>query len=306
MRKIHVHVGLRTIKTVAAVLIAMLLVDYLGTSSSKLIFAMLGAMAAVQPTFKASLESCLTQIVGVFFGAVVGVLLQWLPLPGLVCVGIGILLVIVAYNLLHIRYSPSLPCFIVVLLCTSRDVHPMIYALERIWDTAIGLGVGLAINMLIMPYDNSRRLRALAKSLEREVITFLEEMFDGDDILPDAQKMTRLIDDMDAQLMIFSNQRLWMRIRKQKSQIEMFRSCERRGKELIARMEVLHAVGFPGALTPENRQQLIACGAVIRDERLAQNGNELDIVTNYHVRQMLKIREELLAVMQENGLDEDQ
>ena len=58
------QIGLRTIKTAVAVIISMLLVDHLGTSSSKLIFAMLGAMAAVQPNFKSSLESCLTQIVG--------------------------------------------------------------------------------------------------------------------------------------------------------------------------------------------------------------------------------------------------
>ena len=55
------QIGLRTIKTAVAVIISMLLVAHLGTSSSKLIFAMLGAMAAVQPNFKSSLESCLTQ-----------------------------------------------------------------------------------------------------------------------------------------------------------------------------------------------------------------------------------------------------
>ena len=36
---------------------------------------MLGAMAAVQPTFKESVESCLTQIVGVLFGALASIVL---------------------------------------------------------------------------------------------------------------------------------------------------------------------------------------------------------------------------------------
>ena len=62
------HIGLRTAKTAVAVILSMFIVDLYGATSSKLIFATLGAMAAVQPTFKASLESCLTQIVGVLFG----------------------------------------------------------------------------------------------------------------------------------------------------------------------------------------------------------------------------------------------
>ena len=45
------HIGLRTAKTAAAIIISMLIVESLGTTTSKLIFAMLGAMTAVQPTF---------------------------------------------------------------------------------------------------------------------------------------------------------------------------------------------------------------------------------------------------------------
>ena len=71
-RKYRFRVGLRTVKTALAVIISMVLVYFYGTSDSRLIFAMLGAMAAVQPTFKESWESCLTQIVGVLFGAVLG------------------------------------------------------------------------------------------------------------------------------------------------------------------------------------------------------------------------------------------
>ena len=92
MKKKHarIHIGLRTIKTAAAVIIAMIIVDFFGTTPSKLIFAMLGAMAAVQPTFQESVESCLTQIVGVLFGAMSGILLLALPLSPLAATGIGI------------------------------------------------------------------------------------------------------------------------------------------------------------------------------------------------------------------------
>ena len=58
MKRRRIRVGLRTVKTAVAIIIAMVLVEPYGATSSRLILAMLGAMAAVQPTFKESLEAC--------------------------------------------------------------------------------------------------------------------------------------------------------------------------------------------------------------------------------------------------------
>ncbi len=291
------QIGLRTIKTAVAVIISMLLVDHLGTSSSKLIFAMLGAMAAVQPNFKSSLESCLTQIVGVLFGALVGVFLLAIRLPSLVATGIGIVLVITLYNTFRISYSPSLPCFIVVLVCTTPDAQPMIYAFERIWDTTIGLAVGMAINTLVFPYDNSRKIRKLVESLDSELIAFLEDFFDGDEQLPEVRNMAKQIDEMAVQLRLFSNQKLILHMKRQSQQLETFRICEGKARELIARMEVLSRMEKPGHLDAANREALIAAGADIVEEQPVDEKTELDVVMNYHIRQILKIRSELLDAL---------
>ena len=294
---VRLRIGLRTVKTTAAVIISMMLVDRLGASDSRLIFAMLGAMAAVQPTFKESVASCLTQIVGVLFGAAAGLLLRLLPGPDLLAVGIGMVLVITLYHSLRMPYSPSLPCFVVVMVCVTPDVHPVIYAAERIWETAIGLAVGMAINTLVFPYDNSRRIRATAEGLDKVLIAFLEELFDGDEILPDAKAMRRTIDDLQRELELFSNQKLLLHLRRQKEQLETFRLCENKARELVARMEVLSQMGRPGRLDDENRRRLLACGANIRDQRPLDSVLERDVVTNYHVRQILKLRRELLDAL---------
>lgn len=292
--KIRLRVGWRTLKTAAAVILAMIIVNFFGTTDSKLIFAMLGAMAAVQPTFTESLESCMTQIVGVLFGAAMGLLLLFLRLPPLVAIGVGIVMIITLYNGFGIRYSPSLPCFILVMLCTSQDVSPMEYALGRIWDTAIGLAVGMVINTLVFPYDNSRQIRDTVASLDTEVIAFLEDMFDGDQILPDSQVMARKIDAMASQMKTFSNQRLLLHLRRQKRELETFEACRKKGRELMARMEVLSHMERPGRLTEENRRSLETAGADIRDQRKLEGVTERDVVTNYHVQQILRLRRELL------------
>ena len=298
--KLHlpkIPIGLRTAKTAAAVILSMMVVDLYGTTTSKLIFAMLGAMAAVQPTFQESLESCITQILGVVLGALAGVLLLALRLPPLVATGIGIIFVITLYNAFRIRYSPSLACIIVVTLCISPEVQPFSYAVGRIWDTAIGLAVGMLINTLVFPYDNSRQIRKLMESLNSDVLEFLEEAFDGDDVPPEAEEMSRDVTAMATQLRIFSNQRLILRLKRQQEELEQFRICESKAKELLARMQILSCIGRPGKLNDENRQRLKACGADIRDKRPYKNPQERDIVTNYHVRQILNLRTEIMETL---------
>lgn len=291
------HIGLRTVKTAIAVILSMIVVDFFGTTSSKLIFAMLGALAAVQPTFRESLESCITQIIGVFTGALAGGLLVAMHIPPLVAAGIGIVLVITLYNGFRIRYSAGLACIIVVSICIDGETQPFTYAVTRVWDTAIGLGIGMAINTLIFPYDNSHQIHSLAKSLDREVLRFLEQVFDGDDILPDANEMTRKIDDLARQLRIFSNQKLILRLSRQQQELEQFRICESKAREMLARMEVLSHAGRPGRLNDENRLRLKNCGADIRDKRSYKNPQERDMVTNYHVRQILTLRQEMLETL---------
>lgn len=303
IKPLKIHIGLRTIKTAAAAILAMVLVDAYGTTTSKLIFAMLGAMAAVQPTFTESLSSCLTQIVGVLLGALAGIVLLALKLPPLAAAGIGIVAVITLYNTLRIQYSPNLACLIVVTLCTAEDPAPLAYALTRIWDTAIGMTVGMAINTLVFPYDNSNQIRLLVESLDEELVDFLEDMFDGDDHLPDAKKMTGTIDAMARQLRIFSNQKLLLRLRRQQEELELFRSCEGMARELLARLEVLSRMDRPGRLNEENRLRLKACGASIPNCKPLKNPQERDMVVNYHVRQILSLRVDLLEALKKLKAD---
>ena len=293
----RIRIGLRTIKTAAAVIISMAIVTSYGASTSKLIFAMLGAMSAMETSFKASVEACLTQIVGMFVGAFIGITLLYLPLPSLLLAGIGLVLVITLYNVLQIRFSPSLPCLMVAIICTTTDLHPFIYAIGRLWDTAIGLGVGMIINTLIFPYDNTNRIRSTADCLDKEILLFLEDMYDGKDILPDTEKLAGMIEELKKQLTIFSKQWLLLHLKKNRHKLEIFQIYERKARQLIAEMEVLCHMEQPGRLSQKNFERLTQCGANIRQKREMPSDQERDIITNYHVEQILNLRETLLDVL---------
>lgn len=294
----RIRIGLRTVKTVAAVIISMLVVDRFGTTTSPLIFAMLGAMAVVQPSFKESLESFLTQIVGTLFGALIGSILLPVTIHPLVSIGIGIILVITLYNCFHIHYSPSLPCLILVIIFTTGQTQPMLYAFQRVWDTTIGMVVGMLINTLVFPYDNSNRIRATAQSLDREVIHFLEDMFDGDDKLPDVDVMIAKIDELSRELTIFENQKFLRDSRRQQRQLQTFKACAGKARQLIAHMEVLCHMGHAGHLSKATLKRLKDCGANIQDDRIVDAIQSTDIVANYHVAKILTLREELLEALE--------
>lgn len=291
------RIGLRTLKTAVAVIISMIIVTFHGATASRLVFAMLGVMAVMEPSLKKSRESCLTQITGMILGGLAGMLLLQFRFLPVAAAGIGIVFVITMYNVAGIRFSPSLPCLIVVTMCTTPDIEPFWYAVGRFWDTAIGLGVGLVINTVVFPYDNSQKIRTAAGYLDKELIRFLENMFDGDQILPDTEEITHTIDNMASQLKIFSKQWILLYRKKNRRQLNAFRICEGKARQLVAQMEVLRRMEVPGRLNDENRKRLEECGAVIRDTRHIDILQEEDIVTNYHVAQILMLRKELTNVL---------
>lgn len=298
----RIHIGRRTFKTAIAVIVSLIIVSMFGTSSStsRMVFAMLGAMCAMENTFKQSVEACMTQIVGMLLGAAVAALVSFLPIPSLLMVGIGVVTIIVVYNVLGIHFSPNLPCLVVVMSCMNAEVYPFEYALGRLWDTAIGLAVGMIINVLILPYDNSLKIRQTIEYLEKEVIVFLEDMFDGDKEYPDTAKMRKTIDDMASQLGIYSKQWLPFSVKNDQKKLEVFLQCESMARELLAQMEVLHQMKAPGRLDADIRKRLIENGADIRDRRIIVRVEEADIITNYHVGQILDLRERLMETIKQD------
>ena len=298
-KRTRFHIGMRTIKTVVSVIIAMLLVDSNLSPHSNLTLGMLGAVAAVQPSFKDSVDSSLAQIVGTVTGGIVGTLLLLTPLPTIVITAVAVVVVITVYNLLHISYAPSLPILVVVILCTTPDVNHIAYAFGRLYDTCIGLAVGLIINTLVFPYDNSRQIRFAVESLDRELILFLEDMFDGDDILPDPDVLGRKYDAMKGMLHIFSQQRIFTHLKLQKKEVAAFEVCRDKALSLVSRIYLLSVMGVPGHLNQEVCDLLAASGAKIKDKPWNGEFSERDIVINYHVKHVLNLRREILEALGE-------
>lgn len=299
-KRIYCPIGLRTLKTAAAVTIALIIVEQYGASAAKLLFAMMGAIAAVGPTFKASLQGCAGQLFSVVMGACVSISVTMLPIANAAAVGAGVILIMAVYQVLHLKLSPVLPCLILVTICSDPQIAAVPYSLARLWDTAIGLGVGMLINMLVFPYDNSRKIRRVMEGLDKDLICFLEDMFDGDEHLPDTKGMSRKINHLQRELALFEDQRL-LRRRRQKQELQQLKNCEDMARELMTELEALRSMDRPGRLNRANR---LALGAAQADIPLQERGNRFaveDLVANYHVARIMDLRQALKKELSENS-----
>ena len=292
IKRWKIPVGMRTIKTALAVILALSVVEQYGASPSKVVFATIGAISAVAPTFTASLLACLTQICGVTIGVLLALLMMVLNVPDMVAVGIGIILILASYQYFHLKLVPVLPCLVLVNICLNPEVEAFAYSTGRIWDTAIGLGIGLLVNTLIFPYDNSRTIRQTMIGLDQDLILFLEDMFDGDTQLPETEVLEKKIDALESQLVLFSQQRL-LRRKRQKRVLQQLRSCEDTAQELLVELETLRNMEHLGCLNEENREALRALGAQVKQVCQVSPHTVEDTVVNYHVARVLHLRQEL-------------
>ena len=85
--------------------------------------------------------------------------------------------------------------------------------------------------------------------------------------------------------------------KKQRHDLDSFWDCEEKARQLVNHLEILSALPFPGVLNLYNRERLERNGAKIRDQRISAEPTELDVVTNFHVSQVLNLRRELINIL---------
>lgn len=279
-------------KTAVAVAISILMVERYGTSADELLFGVMGAFSAMEPTFKASVRSSVAQITSVFIGVLLSLTMRALDVPGVVAASIGIILIMAMYQVMHRKSSPVLPCLILVTICTKPELSALTYGVERIWNTALGLGVGMLINMLVFPYDTSKKSQQIMASLDEDLIHFLQDRFDGDDHWPETEEMEAKVESLEQQLAIFADQRL-LRRRRQIRTLARLQRCEETARLLLLEVEILRSIERPGRLNQQNRASLRALGAQIAEEGCQNRFSVEDLVVNYHVSRALVLRQQL-------------
>ncbi len=153
----HFHVGMRIIKTAAAVLICGL-IGWLRDRDGVNFFSMIAAIICIQKSPEATIKNSFNRFVGTAIGGVYGVavlfmetqlhLQRFMPLY-LLIISLLIIPIIVTTLAMHKPTVSSFSCivFLSIAIYHVSDANPYTYALNRLLDTIIGVIVALIINL---------------------------------------------------------------------------------------------------------------------------------------------------------------
>lgn len=295
------RIGLRTIKTGLAVIIALLL-DTLRPSAIP-IFAAIGAIVVMSRTLSDAITAATTQLAGITCGALAGCLFTLLfPNDRYVAIGLGLILLIPICHPLRIGFAVPLTCIVFVSVCLYDPTHgtPVAYAMNRFLDTSIGLAVGFSVNFVIKPYNNhSLILRLFHEYLESYPSALSELLMHGHYpvLSPFETKIRHLHDE----IRLFSEQPFPHR-KQRKEEAAYLEGCYQLAEKMYLALSALCGMDTLGIPCQRSCQRLSALGITLSTAEaprppLDKNNDENNTVLNYHLNTLLDARSFLTELL---------
>lgn len=151
-------IGMRNVKTALSVIICILFLKLLGRHYP--FYACIASVICLQDTVKNSLKMGEQRMLGTIIGGAVGIALASLEeafhlttfTP--ILTAIAIVLVIYICTVIKKSGSVSISCIVLLAIMTNlRDTTPILYGLNRMFDTAVGIVVAILVNRYIAPNE---------------------------------------------------------------------------------------------------------------------------------------------------------
>jgi len=161
-------IGMRTVKTVVAVGICLLVFQFLlPRSSINGIQAALAATICMKSSLQNTLRTGLDRAAGTVVGSVMGVLFlllsSQLPAQLLSVIAIlGVLLIIYLCNVFSLQASVpiSIVVFLIILVDDERHIPPVFYGLARFGETVFGIFIAYIVNRFLNPMHKKQTEKA--------------------------------------------------------------------------------------------------------------------------------------------------
>lgn len=293
----HISLGTRVVKTAIAVTLSVFLIRFFTTDDLSVFYAGFGALIAMDTTFSNSLRQGLTQLIGVLAGTVMGYL-SVLLFPSMTpawMAGLGVLLLIVLCNALKLSFSASLSCIIFLSACLTPTDDIVRDSLFRLRDSSLGIGIALAVNALIQPYNNKKRILALLGALRAQIPGEIEQIVVREQF-PDLQESIALLRRVDRELSLYHSQHFFHRKHDDEA---LLRGCYQLAQRMLQEMEAICGMDCLGDLAMENAAVMQELGMELPEAGLPERKctRHDTIVMNYHLDKLLSAYQYLGEMM---------
>lgn len=262
------------------------------------IFPALAAISVMSRTFEEGLMECRNQAIGILIGGLFGFLIgEFYPEPPIWLIGLGVMAIIVLCASFRIGFSCSLSCAIYIVACMTPQTQIVDNILVRLIHTAIGLGVGLAINYLIVPYNNSRQIYRLFRELTDLIPFYLEQRL-FQKTVPDLAPIQLILDRLRYEMTVYRHQRYVHR--NQKQVYSHMTVCLQLAEHIFQQLQILCAMHLIGVPEPQQLIALSDLGISVPETLTTGKGSqEACIVTNYHLQALLISRSKLANMLKD-------
>ncbi|MDF2615916.1 MAG: fusaric acid resistance family protein [Sedimentibacter sp.] len=163
------RIGMRNIKTTLSVFLCLLLFDIISRENS--IYACVAAVICMQNTIVDSLEKGVSRVLGTIVGGLVGIFVLFVVSEIFIVnedmmifiIPLGIILLIEICVMIDQKQAVVISCvvYLSILISKNRDGGYVLYTVNRVLDTSIGIVIALLVNKyVVMP----ERLRTFLNS----------------------------------------------------------------------------------------------------------------------------------------------
>lgn len=174
MKKLHVHIGQRILKSAVAVGACFFIYVLRGYQGIPF-YSALAALQCMQPYRQNTRRIAVQRTVGTFIGALYGLLVILLQeavltpyaIPyGVYCCAVSLGVVAALYTAVscHKNNAAYFSCvvFLSIVMVHIRDANPYIFVLNRVVDTLIGIAVSMGINACHLPRHKRKEVLFVA------------------------------------------------------------------------------------------------------------------------------------------------
>jgi len=167
-------IGMRTIKTGIAVMLCCILTSFV---VDNMFYCAIACVVTMQDTIKTSFKMGTQRVFGTLIGGLIGFLLVLISPANPILCGIGIMLVIKCCNMFKLSSLVVSSVTFLSLYLGYVDRAPLVYSIQRIIDTSIGVIMGLIINYSVARpnyYNNTinefEKIRSLCEESVRNIV----------------------------------------------------------------------------------------------------------------------------------------
>ena len=165
--------GMRLFKTGLAVTVTLALAKPLGMAYP--FFAAIATIISMENTIANSFKAGKNRLKGTLLGATTGLLFALVAQGNPILAGVGIMAVIWFCHKMDWKNAIAISCIVFLAVMVNLDgENPLIYSLNRLEDTFVGVSVAILVNYFVFPFNNETVIRRTFKESIEMIDLYIE------------------------------------------------------------------------------------------------------------------------------------